>query len=71
MMKEGKAHLDNGCHFNTSIDIRQSISFIRVALRIFGIYVEADARSGDKRFVYSGVLVPKYDNYSGVLVHWS
>jgi hypothetical protein len=34
-------------------------------------YVEADARSGDKRFVYSGVLVPKYYNYSGVLVCWS
>jgi hypothetical protein len=37
MMKEGKAHLDNGCHFNTPINIRQSISFIRVALCIFGI----------------------------------
>ncbi len=24
-MKKGKAHLDNGCHFNTPIDIRQSI----------------------------------------------
>ena len=34
-------------------------------------YVEADVRSRDKRFVYSGVLVPKYYNYSGVLVHWS
>jgi hypothetical protein len=37
MMKEGKAHLDDGCHFNTPINIRQSISFIRVALCIFGI----------------------------------
>ncbi len=32
-----QAHLDNGCHFNTPINIRQSISFIRVALCIFGI----------------------------------
>jgi hypothetical protein len=37
MMKEGEAHLDNGCHFNTPINTRQSISFIRVALCIFGI----------------------------------
>ncbi len=37
MMKEGKAHLDNGCHFYTPIDIRQLISFIRVAFCIFGI----------------------------------
>jgi hypothetical protein len=37
MMKEGKALLDNGCHFNTPIKIRQSISFMRVALCIFGI----------------------------------
>ncbi len=37
MMKEGKAYLDNGCHFNTHTDIRQSIFFIRVALCIFGI----------------------------------
>jgi hypothetical protein len=29
--------LDDGCYFNTPIDIRQSISFIRVALCIFGI----------------------------------
>ncbi len=36
-MKEGKAHLDNGCHFNTPIDTTQLISFIRVALCIFGI----------------------------------
>jgi hypothetical protein len=36
-MKEDKAHLDNGCHFNTPINTRQSISFIRVALCIFGI----------------------------------
>ncbi len=34
MMKEGKAHLDNVCHFNTPINIRQSISFIRAALCI-------------------------------------
>ncbi len=31
-MKEGEAHLDNGCHFSTPIAIRQSISFMRVAL---------------------------------------
>ncbi len=37
MMKEGKAHLDDGCHFNTPINIRQSIFFIRIALCIFGI----------------------------------
>ncbi len=37
MMKEGEAHLDDGCHFNTHINIRRSISFIRVALCIFGI----------------------------------
>ncbi len=37
MMKEAKAHIDNGCHFNTPIKIRQSISFIRVALCIFGM----------------------------------
>ncbi len=37
MMKEGKAHLDDGCHFNTPIKTRQSISFMRVALCIFGI----------------------------------
>ncbi len=37
MMNEGKAHLDDGCHFNTPIKIRQSISFMRVALCIFGI----------------------------------
>jgi hypothetical protein len=37
MMKEGKAHLDDGCHFNTPINIKRSISFIRVALCIFGI----------------------------------
>jgi hypothetical protein len=37
MMKEGEAHLEDGCHFNTLIDIRRSISFIRVALCIFGI----------------------------------
>ncbi len=36
-MKEGDAHLDDGCHFNTPIDIRRSISFLRVALCIFGI----------------------------------
>jgi hypothetical protein len=36
-MKEGKAHLDNGCHFNTPINIRWSIFFIRVALCIFGV----------------------------------
>jgi hypothetical protein len=37
MMKEGEAHLDDGCHFNTPIDTRRSISFIRVALCIFVI----------------------------------
>jgi hypothetical protein len=37
IMKESKANLDNGCHFNTHINTRQSISFIRVALCIFGI----------------------------------
>jgi hypothetical protein len=37
MMKEGKAHLDNGCHFNTPINIRQPVSFIWVASCIFGI----------------------------------
>jgi hypothetical protein len=37
MMKEGEAHLDNGCHFSTPIAIRQSISFMRVALCTFGI----------------------------------
>jgi hypothetical protein len=37
MMKEGEAHLDDGCHINTLIDTRQLISFIRVALCIFGI----------------------------------
>jgi hypothetical protein len=37
MIKEGEAHLDDGCHFNTPINIRPSISFIRVALCIFGI----------------------------------
>ena len=37
IMKEGEAHLDDGCHFNTHITIRQSISFMRVALCIFGI----------------------------------
>ncbi len=37
MMKKGKAHLDDGCHFNNPIDIRRLISFIRVALCIFGI----------------------------------
>ncbi len=37
MMKEGEAHLDDGCHFNTPIKIWQSISFMRVALCIFGI----------------------------------
>jgi hypothetical protein len=37
MMKEGEAYLDNGCHFNTPIITRLSISFIRVALCIFGI----------------------------------
>jgi hypothetical protein len=37
MMKEGKAHLEDGCHFNTPIEIRRSISFMRVALCIFGI----------------------------------
>ena len=37
MMKEGKTHLDDDCHFNTPINIRQSISFIRVALCIFEI----------------------------------
>jgi hypothetical protein len=37
IMKEGEAHLDNGCHFNTPIATRQSISFMRVALCIFGI----------------------------------
>jgi hypothetical protein len=36
-MKEGKAHLDNGCYFNTPINIGRLISFIRVALCIFGI----------------------------------
>jgi hypothetical protein len=37
MMKEGEAHLDNGCHFNTPIEIRRSIPFIRVAMcvRVF------------------------------------
>ncbi len=37
MMKEGAAYFDYGCHFNTPINTRQSISFIRVALCIFGI----------------------------------
>jgi hypothetical protein len=37
MMKDGEAHLYNGCHFNTPIATGQLISFIRVALRIFGI----------------------------------
>ncbi len=37
MMKEGKAHLDDDRHFNTPINIRRLISFIRVALCIFGI----------------------------------
>ncbi len=37
MMKEGEAHLDDGCHFNAPIATRQSISFIRVALCIFEI----------------------------------
>ncbi len=37
MMKEGEAHLDGGYHFNTPINISQYISFIRVALCIFGI----------------------------------
>ncbi len=37
IMKEGEAHLDNGCHFSTPIAIRQSISFMRVALCTFGI----------------------------------
>jgi hypothetical protein len=37
MMKEGKAYLDNSCHVDTPIDARQTISFIRVALCIFGI----------------------------------
>jgi hypothetical protein len=37
IMKEGEAHLDDGCHFSTTITIRRSISFIRVALCIFGI----------------------------------
>jgi hypothetical protein len=37
IMKEGEAHLGDGCHFNTPITIRQSISFMRVALCIFGI----------------------------------
>ncbi len=37
MMKEGKAHLDDGCHFITPINMKWSISFVRVALCIFGI----------------------------------
>jgi hypothetical protein len=37
MMEEGEAHLDDGYHFNTPISTRQFISFIRVALCIFGI----------------------------------
>ncbi len=37
MMKEGKAHLDDGCHFNTPINIRRSIFFINAAVCIFGI----------------------------------
>ncbi len=37
MMKECEAHLHDSCHFNTSITTRQWISFIRVALCIFGI----------------------------------
>ncbi len=37
IMKEGEAHLDVGCHFSTPITIRQSISFMRVALFTFGI----------------------------------
>jgi hypothetical protein len=37
IMKEGEAHLNNGYHFNTPIPTRQSISFMRVALCIFGI----------------------------------
>ncbi len=36
-MKEGEAHLDDGCRFSTPIIIRQSISLMRVALCIFGI----------------------------------
>ncbi len=37
IMKEGEAHLDNGCHFNTPIAISRSISFMRVSLCTFGI----------------------------------
>ncbi len=37
IMKEGEAYLDDGCHFSTPIAIRQSISFMRVALCTFGI----------------------------------
>ncbi len=37
IMKEGEAHLDDGCHFSTPIAIRRSISFMRVALCILGI----------------------------------
>ncbi len=37
IMKEGEAHLDDGCHFSTPIAIRQSISLMREALCIFGI----------------------------------
>ncbi len=37
MMIEGEACLDDGCHFSTPIAVRQSISFMRVALCTFGI----------------------------------
>ncbi len=37
IMKEGEALWDNSCHFNTPINNRQLIYFIRVALCIFGI----------------------------------
>ncbi len=33
----GEAHCEYGCHFITPIDTNQSISFMRVALWIFGI----------------------------------
>jgi hypothetical protein len=36
-MKEGEARLDNGCHLSAHIAIRRSISFMRVALCVFGI----------------------------------